>query len=667
MQSGDASAAETLCRDALNVYPEDANILCLSARALIRLHEFDDAERRLNKVLALFPEFPRPHEILGELLLAKDKPEEAVAAFRRAVHLGSDSADIDRKLGATLVRLGRAEEAEQILEKSKRRDPIRTAMAYAEECRRNGNLDGAEKIYHQVLMQHPDSVDTLANIGAVALAKQQFSDAEIFLQRAVDRAPDFGRAWADLVITQMELEKYDTAVNSAEHLVRLDRRGTMSRLLLGNAHAMSGRHEEAIADYERVVAERPGDPGALSGMAHMLKTIGRQDESIAAYKTCIHENPQHTEAWWGLANMKTYRFSSSEIDAMLNLLQTGNAKAEPTSRWLTSTPEVNLCNALGMAFEGNGDYERAFEYFERGNKKRRLDEPYDPVFTERLHDRMIDVFSSEFLDVFSGVGDHNAEAIFIVGLPRTGSTLIEQILASHPDVEGTHELPELTRLSQNLPFGGFEQSRYPENVVNLDKSAFQALGESYIERTQNYRSSAPFFTDKYLGNFMHLGLLQLMLPNARIINARRHPLDSCLGCYKQLFARGQSFSYDLDELGEYFLQYRRLMAHWDAVMPGKVLHVHYEQVVADLESQVRRILEHCGLSWNDQCLRFYETGRDIRTASSEQVRQPIYRSSVNLWRHYEPWLGDLIEILEDELLLLPPEDQPGILRNKNIT
>ena len=667
LQSGDASAAETLCRDALNTYPEDANILCLSARALLHLQEFDEAEKQLNKVLALFPDFARPHEILGELLLAQEQPEKAVAAFSHAVHLGINSADIERKLGATLTILGRTDEAEAVLDKSRRRDPVSAAMAHAKECERKGNLDEAEKNYHQVLMQDPDSAEAFANIGAIAIAKQQYADAEIFLQRAVDRAPDFGRAWTNLVIARMELEKYDAAISSAEHLARLDTRGMQSRLLLGNALAMSGRHQEALAEYEQIVAKNPAEPGALSGMAHMLKTIGRQDESIAAYKTCIHENPQHTEAWWGLANMKTYRFNPGETDAMLNLLETGNAKAEPTSRWLTSTPEVNLCNALGMAFEGNDDYEKAFEYFERGNKKRRLDEPYDPLITEQLHDRIIDIFDSDFLDELSAVGDSNAEAIFIVGLPRTGSTLIEQILASHQDVEGTHELPELTRLAQSLPVTGSGRSRYPENVAALKTDAFKLLGEEYIERTRKYRSTAPRFTDKYLGNFMQVGLLQLILPNAKIINARRHPLDSCLGGFKQLFARGQSFSYDLDELGEYYLQYRRLMDHWDVVMPGKVLHVHYEQVVADLETQVRRILEHCGLPWDANCLRYYETGRDIRTASSEQVRQPIYQSSVNLWRHYEPWLGDLIDVLGPELLLLPAEDQPTRLRNKNIT
>jgi len=667
LQGGDAGTAERVCRDALNRYPEDANILCLSARALIRLQKFDEARDRLNETLSLFPEFSRPHEILGELFLAQDKPEQAVEAFRRAIHLNSNSAETYQKLGSVLTMLGRNEEADETIEESRRRNPLATAMAEADEYKRSGDLDSAEKIYRNMLLRDPENFEILGHVGALAAAKGQYTDAEIFLRRAVNRAPGYARAWANLVIAQMELEKYDDAVASAERLVCLDPTGNMARLLLGNACAMSGRHEDALAEYKRFLSRVPGDPGALSGMAHMLKTIGRQEESIAMYKECIRQNPQHTEAWWGLANMKTYRFEDDEIQQMLELLQEGEPKAEPTSRWLTSTPEVNLCNALGIAYEANCDFDRAFQYIERGNKMRRLDEPYDPLDTERLHDRIIKTFTSGFLEEKSGHGCNDDDAIFIVGLPRTGSTLLEQILSSHNQVEGTHELPELSRISRSLPIVHFERSRYPENVMDLDTDAIAVIGQDYIERTRKYRSGKMFFTDKNLGNFMHIGLLHLILPNARIIDARRHPLDSCLSCYKQLFARGQAFSYDLEELGEYYLQYQRLMDHWDEVLPGKVLHVQYEEVVADLEAQVQRILEHCGLPWDANCLHFHETKRNVRTASSEQVRQPIYNSSVNLWRRFESHVEELIDVLEPLLLKLPQQDQPAVLRNKSVT
>ena len=664
LQDGDATAAEEVCREALIAYPNDANILCLSARALIRINQIDTAEERLRTTQALFPDFPRSYEILGELFLGQKRPQKAVEALRRAIQLGPDSADVQEKLSFAMKMLERTEEQQKLLGESRRSDPVGAALADASALEREGDLDAAERIYQDLLIRDTDNAEVIRGNGAIAAAKGQYSDAEIFLKHAVSLAPDYSRAWAELTMAQMELEKYDEAVTSAEHLIGLDPTGPMARLVLANAYAMSGRYEDALASYEAVLAKIPDQPGALSGAGHMLKTMGRHDASVATYKECIRCNPQHTEAWWGLANMKTYVFSGEEIQLMLDLLHQGDPKVEPTSRWLTSTPEVNLCNALSAAFERSGDYDRAFDYLERGNKKRRLDEPYDPVQTEYLHDQIITVFRSEFLDEKAGLGCQDAAAIFIVGLPRTGSTLLEQIIASHTQVDGTYELTELNQIVRRIPTAGVNRNRYPKSVTDLQDDAFAVLGQEYIELTRKYRTGKEYFTDKNLSNFLRIGLLQLILPNAKIINARRHPLDSCLGSYKQLFARGMSFSYDLEELGEYYLQYQRLMDHWDAVLPGKVLHVHYEDVIANLESQTRRILDHCALPWDEKCLRFHVTKRDVRTASSEQVRQPIYQSSVNLWRHYEHQLGVLIDILEPELLKLPKDDQPKIFQNK---
>lgn len=629
---------------------------------MIRLKDFENSAERIKAALALYPDFARAHEILGELFVKRNQLEQAVQAFTHAIHLSPDSSECHRKLVTVLTKLGRAREAAEATEKFRRRNPAAAALAEALRCERDGNLDKAERIYRKILMREPGNVDALWRIGVVAIAGKQYVDAEVFLRRAVDLAPDFAQAWADLVVAQMELEKYDQAVVSAGRMVRMDPSGTMPHLFLANSLAMSGRHDEALAEYRFVTGRVPGHPVALSGMAHLLKTVGRQDESIAAYLECIRANPRHTEAWWGLANMKTYEFKSEEIEAMLRLLRDGDAKAGRASSWLTSTPEVNICISLGVAFEQRGEYQRAFEFFARGNKRRRLDEPYDPYQTEQLHDRIIEVFNRDFLEGRSRCGNPDASAIFIVGLPRTGSTLIEQILASHRMVEGTHELPELGELAVGLSVHPGIRSQYPDGVEKLDNAALYALGQEYIVRTRKYRMAKPFFTDKNLGNFVHVGLLHLILPNAKIINVRRHPLDSCLGCYKQLFARGMPFSYDLEELGEYYVQYQRLMDHWVAVLPGKVLQVQYEDVVSELPSQVRRILDHCGLPWDDRCLRFHKTRRDVRTASSEQVRQPIYRSSIGLWRHYEPCLGKLIDILAPELLKLPKDVRPEALQ-----
>jgi hypothetical protein len=295
---------------------------------------------------------------------------------------------------------------------------------------------------------------------------------------------------------------------------------------------------------------------------------------------------------------------------------------------------------------------------------RRKVEKYDPVENETGMEKSISVFCKDLFEKHATAGNPDSAPIFIVGLPRSGSTLIEQILASHSMVDGTHELSELTQAVKNIRKGAANQDRYPDNIPDLSPDQLAAIGQGYIASTKKYRSDAPYFIDKNPNNFVFIGLLRLVLPNAKIINARRHPLDSCFGTYKQLFASGQPFSYDLTELGEYYVQYQRLLDHWHQQIPGFVLDVQYEQVVADLETQVRRILDFCGLPFEESCLRFHETERAVKTASSEQVRRPIYSSSVNLWRNYETHLDELIHILKPLLSDLSEADQPAILLNR---
>jgi len=383
-----------------------------------------------------------------------------------------------------------------------------------------------------------------------------------------------------------------------------------------------------------------------------LKTIGRQEESIDAFRRCIRSNPAFGEAYWSLANLKTFEFSPEEVAVMENMVEDKN---------LADEPRVNFFLSLGKHYENEKDYGRAFEHYQRGNDLRREHEIYDPVQTQVVHDRIIEVFSREFLEERKGWGDPDDSPILVVGLPRSGSTLIEQILASHSMVEGTMELPDLSRVITELSKRSPKRTEYPEAVVNLDEETISAMGRAYLQSTMRYRSGKAYFIDKMPNNFSSVGFLSLVLPNAKVIDARRHPLDSCLGSYKQLFFKGQSFTYEQFELGHYYLQYRRIMEHWRDVLPGKVLDVHYEQMVSDQENQTRRLLEYCGLPWEDRCLRFYETERAINTASSEQVRQPIYTKAVHFWRNYEPHLAELIETLEPLLREMPEEDRPATL------
>ncbi|HSD70748.1 MAG TPA: sulfotransferase, partial [Woeseiaceae bacterium] len=398
----------------------------------------------------------------------------------------------------------------------------------------------------------------------------------------------------------------------------------------------------------------PGRAGAMCSMAHLLKTIGRQDEAIAQYRAAIATRPDHAEAYWSLANLKTFRFEDAEVAAMEALLK---------DERLSDLSRSQVHNALGFAYEARKIYDRAFSHFEKCNRIRRQSESYDPVDTESTHDRVIEMFSEEFL-AQAAADPVQPIPILIVGLPRSGSTLLEQILASHSLVDATHELGDLTRSVQTLRRRGRNQERFPEFLGQTRTAGWSRIGKEYLKRTERYRQGAPYFVDKNPNNFIFAGVVKLAMPNAKIINARRHPLDSCLGAYKQLFASGQPFTYEMTELGEYYLQYQRLMDHWRTVMPGFVLDVHYEDVVADLDGQVRRLLDFCGLPFEEACLNFHATERAVKTASSEQVRQPIYTSSIHRWRNYEAQLGTLVHILEPLLAELPEACRPAQLLQK---
>jgi tetratricopeptide (TPR) repeat protein len=631
-------AADT-CRRALAAAPDNVDLLTLLGVALLDRRQPRDALQPLQRAVDLAPGFARARENLGQALMLTGRLEDAAEHLRAAAKLEPGSESVRIKLGHVLAAMGAGDEADTLFEEAFGLDPFRRQLAEAGEHLREGRTRECEQICRQLLARDPDNVNALRLLAKVAGEAERWGQAERLLLRVLKRAPGFHEARLDLSRVYKQQDRIDDAVVCAAEAADLNPRNANAHYLHASMLALAGRHSEALDGYRRALDIYSGHTAAWVGMGHLLKTLGQQQNGIAAYRKAIEQRPNFGEVYWSLANLKTFRFSLDEIADMERRL------AEES---LDEDARVHFLFTLGKAWEDQREYARAFGYYADACSTQRMRIAYDPVDTEVINERIREVLTAAFIADHTGLGCADPAPIFIVGLPRSGSTLIEQILASHSQVEGTAELPDVGRVIGSLPARA-EGQNYPEALRLLAAEDWRELGASYLERTQRHRSGLPFFTDKMPNNFPSIGLIHLMLPNAKIIDARRHPLDSCFGSFKQHFAHGQTFSYDLVEIGEYFLEYRRMMRHWEEVLPGRVLEVRYEDMVRDQEGQTRRLLAYCGLPWEDACLRFYETERAVRTASSEQVRQPIYSSSVNHWRHFREELAPLIEILGDEL------------------
>ena len=621
----------------------------LLGTALVRMHKFADAERELRAALDSKPDIPKALRELSTALLGQGRGDEAIACLQRIVELEPNKSVSHFDLSNAFARIGKKEEAEAALQESFRLDPKRQMLFEAIRLQHDGRPKDAEMRLREILRDDPTNATATRALGSIALEEGRYRMATRLLQNAVKLAPDYFAAWVELSRALTEFEQLDEARDAIAQVIRLESGLAYPYVLLGNLESKAGDYEAAVTAFETALNKQADNGGALAGLGHALKTIGRQEQAIDRYRSCVQSYPAFGEAWWSLANLKTFRFSDDEVAVM---------EQHVDQERLNDETRVNINFALGKAYEDRGDYDKAFHRYDSGNKLRRAHESYDPVQNEALHDQIIEAITPQFIEENAAHAEQRNDPIFIVGLPRSGSTLIEQILASHSQVDGTHELPDLPRVIRTINQWQIHGKGYPVAVPLLEPVHIKELGEQYLNATERYRKGAPRFTDKMPNNFSMVGLLALILPNAKIINARRHPLDSCMGSYKQLFYRGQSFTYDLVELGEYYLEYQRIMDHWHKILPGRVLDVHYENMVVNQEEETRRLIEFCELPWEDACLRFYETERAVNTASSEQVRQPIYSKSINAWRRFENHLGPLVEVLEPLLRQLPDDQQP---------
>jgi tetratricopeptide (TPR) repeat protein len=600
-----------------------------------------------DEILKVIADQPDALAVRGLALGRLGQGDAAIEALRRAVHLKSELPDAWRALGDHYIALDMREAADGAYAQSIRhstRDPKLMAAALALVENRIPEAEGALRAH---LKRHPTDVAAIRMLAEVAGRIGRYLDAENLLSRCLELAPGFAAARHNYAMVLHRQNKPEAALAQVELLLAQEPRNPGYRNLKAAILGRIGEYGASIEHYRSVLEEYPNQAKVWMSLGHALKTAGNNAESIDAYLNSIERAPNLGEAYWSLANLKTFRFTPAQAQAMREQLASGKLSADDRFHFEFS---------LGKALEDSGDYAESFEHYFEGNRLRREMIRYDARENSAHVERSTRLFTREFFEERAGFGCPAPDPIFVVGLPRSGSTLIEQILASHSQVEGTMELPDVAMLARVV--GGRTSrapgSAYPRALEKFSAGELHALGERYLAQTRIQRKTpAPIFIDKMPNNFAHIGLIHLMLPNSRIVDARRHPLGCCFSGFKQHFARGQNFTYDLDEIGRYYRDYVELMAHFDQVLPGRVHRVFYEDMVEDTEGEVRRLLEYCNLPFEPGVLRFHENQRAVRTASSEQVRQPIFKEGIDHWRHFEPWLAPLKEALGDVLSAYP--------------
>jgi tetratricopeptide (TPR) repeat protein len=609
--------------------------------------EFTQALTSINALLELDILHSRANQEQGYTHLALNKVKQAKLSFEKAIQLNPSLVGSWHELIQLYRQDGQQEQVQKAanhLEKLKKLPPALLAVT---ELRYEGKLLKAEQICRHFLQNNKRHVDGMCLLAEIGMELKVYDDAEFLLASALELAPDHIHARSQYLNLLIRLGKYKAAEQQVEILLLTQPDNLSYKIAKANALTGLGKIEQAITLFDQAIKQDNKIPGFYLQLGHALKAQGDIKKAVAAYQKAYQLNPSYGDAFWSLANTKTYRFSDEEITKMQH---------QRTDENLAITDKVQLHFATGKAFEDREDYQQAFEAYQQGNELQHASNGFDINKIEQQVAEQIKYCTHELFEVRRNLGLNSPDPIFIVGLPRAGSTLLEQILASHSQVDGTMELHNILGLASRLrgrennknDQESHKESQYPKNLAEINPTYFKRFGQQFIDETRVYREQAPLFIDKMPNNFLHIGLIKLILPNAKIIDARRQPMACCFSGFKQLFAEGQDFSYNLEDIGRYYQAYLKLMAHWDQVLPDFVLTVNHEDVVDDLEKQVRRILDFCGLSFEQSCVDFHKTKRTIKTPSSEQVRQPIYKSATEQWRHFEPYLAPLKKVLNIE-------------------
>ncbi len=624
--------------------PQSRAELYRQAVSLRSINRIDEALGVLERLQRLHPGFSRLFEERGHCYTALNKAPEAVDCFRHAVSINAALPASWQMLYTLYQRMGDEENAARIAHRLTTLRNLPPQIVQAASMFADGELVPAERVLRIFLAWNGEHLEAMRLLARVCIARGLPDDAELLLESVLQRAPGYRAARADYVRALLDQHEYARSRQESQQLLELDPGNRAYIRLYAESCIRQGDYDPGMSLYRQLLADlAPGrecaDLHMWLGFAH--RTQGDLAEAVQSYRAAIASCAESGEAWWSLANLKTYRFCEDDLARM------NRAESAPET---SSIDRYHLCFALGKALEDQERYGESWKYYERGNALKHADIRYAPELIE-THVRLTQsILTREFFEARSGWGVTDPDPIFIVGLTRSGSTLIEQILASHSQIEGTQELPDIQRIVRNLRGRAPDPKvpRYPGVLAELSAEAARQLGQRFIADTRIYRKTPrPFFIDKLPDNFRDIGLIHLMLPNAKIIDARREPMACCFGNLKQLFTDGQEFSYSIEDIAHYYRHYLEIMRHWKKVLPGSILTVQHEDLVENLEASVRRILQFCGLPFEPVCLEFYRTERNVRTASSEQVRRPISREGLNRWRNYEPWLAPLRSALGD--------------------
>ena len=639
--------ALNLLDNILKDHPDHIDSLYLAAVSTRYLKKFQDSQENIEKLLSIAPDMGRAYQELGHLNRDMGNEEQAVVHYRQACELNPALFASWNYLYEYFEKNNNKPAADHALEQINKLQSLPGVLLYIDQILNEGRLGMAEAKCRAFLKKNPTHTYAMSLLSEIANRLGYFDDAEFLLEKAVEFKPDDGDLRMKYASILRKKQKFAKTMEQVNILCDKYPDNLNYQALKASEIMQNGDHEKAITLLDDILSKNPYNFSTLTSKGHAEKTLGRTEQAIKSYQSAYQIKPDHGEAFFSLANLKTYSFTNEEL---------GNMREQVKRVDLSLRDKAYFHFALAQGCEVNGEYDEAFFHLENGNRIKNNQSQYSIERMDNELQAQIDICDEEFFKDLGKGGHSTKDPILILGLPRAGSTLIEQILASHSMIDGTLELPNILSIAQSLRgddvYG--KEGNYPKSMRSLTLEQRESLGKGYIEDTRMHRKDAPMFTDKMPNNFRHIGLIHLIMPNAKIIDARRYPLDCCFSMFKQLFAQGQEFSYGLAEAGSYYKSYVKLMNHWDKVLPGKILRVNNEDIIDDLEGQVKRMLDYLEIPFEEECITFYETDRSVRTASSEQVRRPINKEGQKRWKPYSKHLKPLVDSLGAELI--KPED-----------